>query len=175
MSWRALSRFNAREHVAVYILASISNILLTIPQYLAVYSAVHSYLPVQGSTAGLIARYGVSLGVVFDFIATVLVFQGILAVLVLTVAASSNARTGWRWLYALSAAFVTGYVGYWLGAKFLRDLEWVSLLQNSGIDSSGVYSSLFWFGLGATICYVGMILVLRKSYGKLTSTRLVAN
>src|SRR6266852_2629317 len=147
MSWRGLSRFNAREHVAVYVLASISNLLLTVPQYLAVYSAAHSYLPVQASTAGLIARYGISLGVVIDFIVTVLVFQGILAVLVLTVAASANARTGWKWLYALSAAFVTGYVGYWLAAKFLRNLEWISLLQNNGVDISGVYSSLFWFGL----------------------------
>jgi len=35
------------------------------------------------------------------------------------------------------------------------------------VDISSSYSSLFWFGLGATICYVLMILILRKSYGKL--------
>jgi len=63
---------------------------------------------------------------------------------------------------------VSGFVGYWLGARFLVVLEWISTLQNNRVDSSDAYASLFWFGLASTIFYLAMILVLRKSYGNLT-------
>jgi len=77
----------------------------------------------------------------------------------------------WRWLYVFSAILTTGFVGYWLGARFIQALAWVSILHNSGIETSAVYSDLFWFGLGATIFYVAMILFLRKSYDKLTQLK----
>ncbi len=60
----------------------------------------------------------------------------------------------------------------WLGAKFLVILEWISTLQNNRVDSSTEYTSLFWFGLAATICYLAMLLVLRKSYGELLERHL---
>src|SRR6266566_478310 len=49
----------------------------------------------------------------------------------------------------------------------LAILEWISTLQDNRVDSSNPYAGLFWFGLAATICYLAMILVLRKSHGKL--------
>lgn len=167
MSWRLLSRFNAREHAAVYVLATLSNLLLSIPEYLAVRWAYASSLPVKGSVAGFVSTYGLTLGITVDLLWTLLVYQALLTVLVLVVATTSLVEKGWRWLYVFGAMMICGFVGYWVGAKFLSTLGWVSLLQNSGVDASGVYSDLFWFGLGAAVTYVVMILVLRRSYDKL--------
>ena len=136
-------------------------------QYLAVSAAVASYLPVDSATAVLIASYGRGVGIGLALFVNSLVFEGILAVLVAMLALSSIVKTGWKWAYALSGVAVSGFVGYWLGAKFLAILEWISTLQDNRVDSSNPYAGLFWFGLAATICYLAMIVVLRKSYGKL--------
>jgi hypothetical protein len=167
MSWRQIGQFNAREHTTVYILASLSNVLLSIPEYLAVRLAFTSNLPVKGSVEGFVATYGLGVGITVDLFWTILIFQALLAVLVLVIAATSLVQKGWRWLYVFGAMMICGFVGYWIGAKFLRTLSWVSLFQNSSVDASGVYSDLFWFGLVAAVCYVGTILVLRRSYDKL--------
>jgi hypothetical protein len=161
----------AREHATVYVLATLSNILLSIPEYLAVRFAFASNLPVKGSVEGFVVTYGIGVGITVDLLWTVLVFQALLAVLVLAIAATSSLQKGWRWLYVFSAMMICGFVGYWIGAKFLRTLSWVSFLQNSGVDASGVYSDLFWFGLVAAVCYVGTILVLRRSYDRLMEIR----
>jgi hypothetical protein len=171
MSWRLLGRFNAREHGAVYALGTLSNLLLSIPEYLAVRSAYASSLPVKGSVAGFVATYGLTFGITADFLWALLVFQALLTVLVLVVAATSSVEKGWRWLYVFGAMMICGFVGYWVAAKFLSTLGWVSLLQDSGVDASGVYSDLFWFGLGAAVSYVAMILLLRKSYDKLMEVK----
>ncbi len=94
-------------------------------------------------------------------------FQGILAILTLTNVVVGSVRGGWRWLYVFVALILVGFVGVWLGARFVEALSWIALLQNTAIDSMGVYTDLFWFGLGATAFYVAMILMLRRSYGKL--------
>lgn len=70
---------------------------------------------------------------------------------------------------------ISSFVGYWLGTKFLNVLDWISTLQDNRVDSSNTYTGLFWFGLASTICYVLMILVLRRSYGKLSERRWVFN
>jgi hypothetical protein len=80
---------------------------------------------------------------------------------------SAIVKTGWRWAYAFSGVVVSSFVAYWLGAKFLVILEWISTLQNNRVNSSNVYASLFWFGLASAIFYLAMILVLRKSHGNL--------
>jgi hypothetical protein len=171
MSWRLLGEYNAREHWSVYLLATAANLFLSIPLYIAARAGILAQLPLTGSTSQFISAYGVNWGIVLDFLWTTLIFQGILAVLVVTVAATTLLQKGWRWLYIFSAFIVSGFVGYWLGARFLQTLSWVSLLQNSGIDSSGVYSDLFWYGLGATVFYVAMMLVLRRSYNRLVTSR----
>ncbi len=131
-----MSQHNSREHASVYVLATASNLFLSIPEYLAVRTAVLSYLPLEGSTAGFISSYGIRLGLTFEL-----------------------------------ALVLSGFMRYWLGERFFLTLSWVSLLQNAGVDSSGVYSELFWYGLGATICYVAMILVLRRSHNKLVTMK----
>lgn len=50
--------------------------------------------------------------------------------------------------------------------KVLGVLDWISSLQNNRVDSSNTYMGLFWFGLASTVCYVLMIVVLRRSFGK---------
>ena len=156
-----------RENSGIYVLASLSNAFLIISQYLAVSAAVASYLPVDSATAVLVASYGRGLGIGLALFLNSLVFQGILAVLVALLALASIVNTEWKWAYAFSGVVVSGFVGYWLGAKFLAILEWISTLQDNRVDSSNPYAGLFWFGLAATICYLAMIVVLRKSYGKL--------
>ena len=172
MPSRSFLASSPREQLGIYVLASLSNTLLTASQYLAVSAAVASYLPVEPSRSALITSYGRGLGIVLSLLPDSLVFQGILLVLVLILALSAITPTGWRWAYPFLGLVVSGFVGYWLGAKFLSVLEWISTLQNNRIDSSGPYSGLFWFGLASSICYVLMILLLRKSYGKLAMTHL---
>jgi hypothetical protein len=158
--------------MGIFVLASLSNGFLTVSQYVAVSAAVSSYLPVDAGTSTLISSYGRGPGILLALFLNYLVFEGILAVLVATLALSATVKTGRKWTYPFASVIVSGFVGYWLGAKFLVVLEWISTLQNNRVDISDSYSSLFWFGLAASICYVLMVLVLRKSYGRLGETRL---
>ena len=145
--WRLLSQYNSREHASVYVLATASNMFLSIPEYIAVRTAVLFHLPVEGSTVGFISSYGIGVGLTLDFLWTLLIFQTFLAVLVLTAAASSLIGKGWRWVYVFSALVLSGFMGYWLGERFLLTLSWVSLLQNAGVDSSGSILSFSGTGL----------------------------
>lgn len=169
-----VARLNPGEHATIYILATVANLLLSIPEYLAVRTAVISNIPVDGSAAGLISSYGLGSGLTLDFLWTLLIFQGLLAIVLLTLLGSALLDRGWRLVYIFAGMFISGFVGYWIASKFLRTLNWISLLQNAGVDSSGVYSDLFWFGLVATVCYIAMILILRRSYDKLVATRSIA-
>jgi hypothetical protein len=166
-----LLRINAREHIAIYILATLANFLLSIPQYLAVNTALELAINPKGSTASLIAQYGSSTGLFLDFLRSGLIFQGVMAVLVIGLVGPASSRRGWRWQYALTGGLVSIYLAYHLGGKFLNALGWIGVLDTSGVNVSGVYADLFWFGLGTTICYLLAILVLRKSYGKLALGR----
>ena len=173
LTLRKLVDANLREYLGIYILASASSAFLTTSQYLVVSAAAASYLPMDPGTSGLITSYGLGPGIVLALLLNSILFQGILTVLVVTLALSAIVKAGRKWTYAFSAVIVSGFVGYWLGAKFLVILEWISTLQNNRVDSSKEYTSLFWFGLTATICYLAMLLVLRKSYGKLLERQLV--
>jgi len=161
-----------REHAAIYVLATLSNLLLSVPEYLGVQQAIASYVPVDPGTRQLVSSYGVSRGLALDFLWTFAIFQAVLTVIMFGLTQVPRLSRGWRVPYIFSGMVISGFVGYWLGAKFLRSLSWVSLLQNNGVDSSGVYADLFFFGLGATVCYVSMILVLRRSYDKLLEARM---
>jgi hypothetical protein len=171
MSRRRLGEYNAREHWTVYILATGANLSLSIALYVAARAGVLAQLPITGSTGQFVSAYGISWGFTLDFLWTLFVFQGLLAVLVASLAGTTLVGRGWRWLYVFLALTISGFVGYWLGARFLATLNWISLLQNSGIDGSSVYSSLFWYGLIATVFYVAMMLVLRRSYDRLMAAR----
>ena len=162
---------NAREHLAVYALATLANFLPSVPQYLAVNTALELGITPKGSTASLINQYGSSTGLFLDFLRSGLIFQGVIAVLVLGLVGSTSSRRGWRWQYALTGMLVSLYLAYHLGGKFLNALGWIGVLDSSSVNVSGVYADLFWFGLGTTVCYLLVVLVLRKSYGKLALGR----
>jgi hypothetical protein len=166
MSVRDQLGTNAREHLTVYILASLANILLSIPQYLAVSTALELGINPKGSTAGLINQYGSGTGLTLDFLRSTLIFQGIIAILIMGIVGSMLSRR-WRWQYVATSFLVSAYLAYHLGGKFVNALGWIGLLETSGVNVSGVYADLFWFGLGTTICYLLIILVLRRSYARL--------
>jgi hypothetical protein len=167
LSLRELLRINAREHISIYILATLANLLLSVPQYLAVNVALELGMNPIRSTASSVAQYGSSTLLFLDFLRSGLIFQGVMAVLVLGLVGSASSRRGWRWQYTLTGVLVSIYLAYHLGGKFLNALGWIGVLDISGVNVSGVYADLFWFGLATTICYLLAILVLRKSYGKL--------
>lgn len=164
-------RVNAREHLAIYTLATLANLLISIPQYIAVNSALQLGVNLKGTTENLTAVYGSSTGLVFDFVRSSLIFQGLMAVLVVCVTWSASSIKGWRWQYTLTSVIASGYLGYHLGREFLNALGWIGVLHASGFDVSNVYAELFWFGLGTTTCYLLTILVLRRSFGKLLAQR----
>jgi hypothetical protein len=169
LSLREFLRINSREHLAIYALASLANVLLSIPQYLAVKTALELGINPKGSTASLINQYGSGTGLMIDFLRSALIFQGIMAILVMGVVGSMLSRRRSKWQYVATSFLVSAYLAYHLGGKFLNALGWIGLLETSGVDASGVYGDLFWFGLGTTICYLLAILVLRRSYGRLAS------
>jgi hypothetical protein len=167
LSLRELLRINAREHLAIYALASLANALLSIPQYLTVNTALGLGINPKGTTETLINQYGSSTGLTLDFLRSALIFQGIMAILVMGVAGSVLSRRRWRLQYVATGFLVSAYLAYHLGGKFVNALGWIGLIETSGVDASGIYADLFWFGLGTTICYLLVILVLRRSYGRL--------
>ena len=167
MSVRELLRVNSREHLAIYVLATLANFLISVPQYLATNIALELGITPKGSTAGLISQYGSSTGLALDFLRSGLIFQGVMAVLIVGLVGAASSRAGWRWQYALTELLVSSYLAYHLGGKFLNTLGWIGVLNTSGLNVSSVYGNLFWFGLGTTICFLLVILVMRRSYGKL--------
>ncbi len=173
LSIQELLRSNGREHLATYSLATLANFLLSVPQYVAVNTALELAVIPKGTTASLIAQYGSGTGLVLDFLRSGLIFQGVLAVLVVGLAGAATSRRGWKWQYPLTGVFVSTYLAYHLGGKFLNALGWIGVLETSGVNVSDVYGYLFWFGLATAVCYLIAILVLRRSYGKLKEERAI--
>src|SRR3989475_9462376 len=166
-----LLRSHGREHLAIYSLATLANFFLSVPQYIAVNTALELGVIPKGTTASLIAQYGSSTGLLLDFLRSGLIFQGVMAVLAIGLAGAAASRTGWGWQYPLTGVFVSTYLAYHLGGKFLNALGWIGVLETSGVNVSNVYGNLFWFGLGTAICYLLGILVLRRSYNRLAEAR----
>ena len=121
----ATGQHNLREHVSLYVLATASNLFLSIPEYIAVRTAVLSHLPVEGSTAGFISSYGIGLGLTLGFLWTLLIFQAFLAVLVLM-----GALRFWE-LVALVAVYGVGT------AFFMPAFEAILPVALGGDDDHG--------------------------------------
>ena len=97
MSLRELLKVNSREHLAIYALAALANLLLSIPQYLAINTALELAANPKGATASLIAQYGSSNGLVLDFLRSALIFQGVMAALVIGLVGAASSRRSWKW------------------------------------------------------------------------------
>ncbi len=160
-----------RQHLQAYVLASTANALLSLGQFFAVDSALGIRISTQTTVASLLGFNGSSTDLAMDFVRTGLIFQGIMALLVIGVLGAVVARPGWKWFYALIVLAISSYAAYVFVVKFLDTLQWVELDITFGINSSDAYSDLIWFGLAAAICYFLMIAVLNKSYGRMVLER----
>src|SRR5438132_4596474 len=129
MSLRELLKVNSREHLAIYALAALANLLLSIPQYLAVNTVLELGVNPKGATASLIAQFGSSNGLVLDFLRSGLIFQGVMAVLVIGLVGAASSQRSWKWQYPLTGVFVYTYLAYHLGGKFLTALALNGLLD----------------------------------------------
>src|SRR2546427_7677810 len=52
---------------------------------------------------------------------------------------------------------------------FLTSLGWTSILASMNIDVSPILQSYYLFNLGAAICYLGIVLVLRRTYTRFSA------
>ena len=97
----------------------------------------------------------------------------LVGVLVLLLLFTGTVRRRWRWQYAVSGILFSVYVGIRMASRFLTGLESIRLLQSQNITTSSDFLMLYLYGLGAAASYFGMILALRRTYGKLLSARIV--
>ena len=103
-------------------------------------------------------------------LADILVQQGVLAVL-LGLMLVTYGWTRIRWQYVLSAILFVGYSGTRLAAAFSQTLGLVPALQNKDVPISDYQGTFYLLALGAAICYLLAILLLRRSYGRLSLKR----
>src|SRR2546427_9705147 len=122
---------NRRDYVIGYALASVSYLLILIPQYSTVERilAMNARIP-ESSVSTLVQTYGPMLGVQLSILSAVLAFQAISGVLLLLTSRMGRSRTGWRRRYIITSMSFIGYVGYSLGIGFLTSLEWASMLAS---------------------------------------------
>ena len=147
MSFKTLAAVAAKEQILAYVLASISNIVLLIPQW------------------QLAARAGITV----EIPVSVALYQVLIGVLLVLLAISGTIRKRWKWQYGMIGLLTAGYVGYRLSTKFVAGLEAVSRIASSGASVAGDVPTLYSYGLGAALAYTGMILVMRRSYNKLVT------
>ncbi len=141
----------AREHIAAYVLASVADILLLT----------------------VLSQLGSRAGVRVDLVRLVALHELVLAILMVGVVYSGVVRSGWRcWQYVTTSILFSGYVGYRMATRFIAALELVGPLETKGVVASEYLSFFYSLSLGSTVCYMLMILVLRKAYGRLATARI---
>ncbi len=92
-----------------------------------------------------------------------------MAAILIWTARVGDTRAGWRWKFrVLSMVFVV-YVGVELGFDFLGSLSVASALASLNQDISPVLQTFYVFNLGAATCYLGLVLVMRRSYTRLSA------
>ncbi len=144
-----LLKFNAPEYLTAYFLASLAyNLLLFEQSQLASRAGQQVNIPLLVSTQ-----------------------EAFLTVLVLAVAFTGAARGAWRWLYVGASVLFAGYAGLSMISRFTATLELVPLLTSNGVPISDYQGSFYILALIAAISYLLVILILRRSYGKLVSVR----
>ena len=68
----------------------------------------------------------------------------------------------------MSAVLFAGYSGTRLAAAFSQTLELVLALQSKGVPISDYQGTFYLLALTSAICYLLAILLLRRSYGRLS-------
>jgi uncharacterized membrane protein len=147
-----LLALNLREHLTIYLLASLANGLLLFEQ------------------SQLASRAGLPV----DIVGIALFQQLVMGILILGVLAASYSRTHRRWFYVIASILLAAYSGSRIASAFSASLELVRPLESKGIPISDYQGGFYLLALGAAISYVLMILLLRRAYGRLSSAQTVA-
>ena len=165
-----VTRLNRRDYIVVYASASAAYLLILIPQYNTVERilSMNARIP-ESFLSSLVQLYGPTLGVQLSILSTVIAYQAISGVLLLLTSRMSRTPAAWRLKYMIASVSFIGYVGYSLGIGFLTSLGWTSILAGMNVDVSPILQSYYLFNLGAAICYLGIVLVLRRTYTRLSA------
>lgn len=148
MSLKEMSTWTWREHFLAYALATACDLILLVPQ------------------SQLSARAGQQL----DIVLPIVLHQSLIGVLVVLLSLSGGLKT-WRWQYKAVGILFASYVGFRIATRFVAGLELINSIASQGADVTGMLPMLYFYGLGAAAVYTGMILTMRRAYGKLASTR----
>ncbi len=105
-----------------------------------------------------------------DVILPIVAHQSLIGVLVVLLSISGGLRT-WRWQYKMVGILFAGYVGFRIATRFVAGLELINSIASQGVDVAGTLPMLYFYGLAAAAAYTGMILAMRRAYGKLASRR----
>ena len=144
-----LHRFNINVHLAVYILASVAIALLLYEE------------------SELVSQAGVQA----DILGPALLQQAIMTILLLGLLVPTYAWSRKRWPYPLASILFAGYSGTRLAAAFDTTLELVPTLEARGVPISDYQGTFYLLALVAAFSYLLMILLLRRSYGRLSSSQ----
>jgi hypothetical protein len=161
---------NRKDYSIAFTLAIVAYLLVLIPQYNTVEQVLATHVQIPESSVGsLVQSYGPILGVQLSIVFSLVAFLVISGILLLLTSRMGKARRSWRWKYMLTSMGFIGYVGYSLGIVFLTSLGWTSIIANTNVDVSAILQSYYLFNLGAAICYLGIVLVLRRTYTRLSA------
>ena len=149
MSFAEVARLTLREHLATYAAASLANILLVIP----------------------VSQFADRAGLSTSLTLTVGLHQLLVGVLVVLLMVSGSIPKTWRWQYVATGFLFAGYVGFRLSNRFLLGLEVINALALGGVSVAGMIPTLYSYGLGAGAMFTGMVLAMRRAYGRILSTR----
>jgi len=165
-----VTQLNRRDYIVAYASASVAYLLVLIPQYNTVERILSMNARIPDSfLSSLVQVYGPVLDVQLRILSAVSAFQIISGVLLLLTSRMGMALAAWRWKYMIGSVSFIGYVGYSLGIGFLASLGWTSILASMNVDVSPILQSYYLFNLGAAICYLGIVLVLRRTYTRLSA------
>jgi hypothetical protein len=167
---KQVSLRNRQDYAAAFVLATVAYTLVLIPQYNTAEQVLlmHVQIP-ESSVSSLVQAYGPILGVMLSILFSVVAFPLISGLLLLLTSRMGRARRSWRWKYMITSMSFIGYVGYSLGVAFLTSLGWASIIAGMNVDVSAILQSYYLFNLGAAICYLGIVLVLRRTYTRLSA------
>lgn len=149
MSNRISASLVWREHFLAYVLASACDIILLIP------------------LSQLASRSGQQI----DIVLSIGLHQLLIVVLLILLSLSGAFPRTWRWQYVLTAFLFAGYVAVRMSARFLAGLELIDSISGQGMSLTGALPMLYFSGLSAAAAYTGMVLSLRRAYGRLVSAR----
>jgi hypothetical protein len=149
LSFIVVARLTLREHLATYATASLANILLVIP----------------------VSQFSDRAGLSTNLILTVGLHQLLIGVLVFFLIVSGSIPKTWRWQYIATGLLVAGYVAVRLSNRFFAGLEIINSLALQGASVTGMIPTLYSYGLGAAGMFTGMVLAMRKAYGRIVSAR----